>query len=109
MSGLREAARPRVYRAAPRLAEVVGALGHSQPFVDVEPEALAPCGQHFLRQMLPGAHAVPQRRHVGASKRRMLHDLAVEGWNTDEGRRLVLGDELRPDRGVARTFVHDRG
>src|SRR5712692_308304 len=66
-------------RAAPRLAEVVGALGHAEAFVDVEAEALAPPSENRLREMLARAHAVPERGHVGARGARLLQDLPVDG------------------------------
>src|SRR5207245_4034233 len=59
--GLREARRPGPDRPAPRLAEVVGALGHAEALVDVEAETLAPRGGDPLREMLARATAGPAR------------------------------------------------
>ena len=47
-------------RAAARLRDVVRALGHPEPLVDVEPEPFAPRGEHLVGERLARAHAVTQ-------------------------------------------------
>src|SRR5207249_11370344 len=100
--GLREAGRPWPEGAVPGLAEVVGALGHAEAFVDVEAEALAPPPENRLREMLARAHAMPERGHVGARGARLLEDLPVDGGHADEDRGAVPRDQARPERGVGR-------
>ena len=108
VAGLHEAGGARPERARPGLADVVGAFGHPESLVDLEPEAVAPRREHLVGEMLARAHAVAERRHVAPRRLRLLDDLAVDRRHADEDRRRVRGDEARPERGVARSLVHDR-
>src|SRR5207247_10154418 len=107
--GLREARRPGPERAAPGLAEVVGALGHAEALVDVEAEALAPPLENRLREMLARAHAVPARGHVRARGAGPLEDLPADGRHADDDGGAVARDEARPERGDVGALLPDCG
>ena len=108
MSGLHESRRARADGPRPGLAQIVGALRHPEPLVDLEPEAIAPGREHLGGELLAGAHAVAQRGDVGAPERGLLEDLPVDRRHADEDGRPLARDPRGPARRVGDALVHDR-
>src|SRR5262249_33855186 len=109
MSGLHDTRGPGTDFASARLRDVIRALGHSEPLVDLLSEAPVPRGDHLRRERLTGAHAVAQGGHVAGASRRFFEYLAVERRHPDEDGRAVLGDQARPGARIGGTVVNDRG